>query len=85
MTPAPAGPPSEPSPLTRLLLGVVGVTVRMEGLQGDRGHCNPPQRKLVMTMITVFARWRGRQPPNESSAVSPVPGFVGVASVCSQS
>ena len=33
MAPAPAGPPSEPSPLTRLLLGVVGVTVRLESLQ----------------------------------------------------
>ena len=84
MTPAPAGPPSEPSPLTRLLLGVVGVTVRMEGLQGDRGHCNPPQWNLAMTIATVFARRRGRQPPNESRAVSSVPGFVGVASVCSQ-
>ena len=46
MAPAPAGPPSVPSPLARLLLGVVGETARMEGLQGARGHCNPPHNEL---------------------------------------
>ena len=51
------------------------------GLQGDRGHCNPPQWNLVMTMVTVCAWRRGRQPPNESRAVSSAPGFVGAASV----
>ena len=68
MTPAPAGPPSEPSPLTRLLLGVDGVTVRMEGLQGDRGHCNPPQRNLVMTIATVLPGGVAVNPPK-----NPVP------------
>ena len=45
MAPAPASPPSVPSPLARLLLGVVGGTARMEGLQGVRGHCNPPHNE----------------------------------------
>ena len=34
-----------------------------------------------MTIAIVCARRRGRQLPKESSAVSPVPGFFGVASV----
>ena len=64
-----------PLPLTRLLLGVVGVTARMEGLQGARGHCNPPRLNLAIIIAVVFAWRRG---------VSPAPGFVGVASVCLQ-
>ena len=35
----------------------------------------------MLTIAIVFARRRGRQPPNESRAVSSVPGFVGAASV----
>ena len=37
-------------------------------------------KKLAVIMV-VFARRRGRQAPNESSAVASEPGFVGRASV----
>ena len=65
MAPAPAGPPSALSPLARLLLGVVGGTARMEGLQGARGHCNPPHNEPGYDDGRFFARRRGRQTPQQ--------------------
>ena len=63
--------------VTRLLLGVDPGTVRSAAGRGCRRHCDPTQ--LLGTTIIIMTALPGhrRPPPQQTPAISSVPGFVG--------
>ena len=63
--------------VTRLLLGVDPGTVRSAAGRGCRRHCDPAQFLGTTIIIMTALPGHRRPPPQQTPAISSVPGFVG--------